>query len=77
MEKLLEEAIETQKEFDHHTKEAKRLGPKRNKQIVQLSKKLTKAEIAKHLGLTSQRIIQILRKEKGEEKGASAQAAKS
>jgi len=65
MDAAMQEARETQQDFDKAQAEVKRLSPKRNKQIQKLAKTHTKAEIAKALGLTSQRVIQILKKSNG------------
>lgn len=74
MDKLMTEAVEVQRQFTEHTDAAKELGPKRNKLVARLAKKYSKAEIATALNLTSQRIIQILKKENGETDVAKASA---
>ena len=67
MDKQLERAVQIQKEYDAASKTMAELGPKRNKLVVQLAKKMRKSEIANALGISSQRVIQIIKKEQDDD----------
>jgi DNA-directed RNA polymerase specialized sigma subunit len=79
MDKTMAEAIEAQQKLNAIEAEAKIWRPKRNKLVAQLSKKHTRAQVARALGLTSQRVIQILNKadQKKNKKVAATESASS